>query len=227
MGRFNGNGWVKSGDTKQCRGPSCDRTCRSRYCRSHQAQLRKRGDAALLTPLRVFNHSGDPCRCGKPGVLMSPWGWLCVAHHARWKKCGDPQFQIPVKDQRPKGQGLSRRAIFLSNRYRITLEGYEAVLEQQDGRCALCHSDHPKGKGKGVFSVDHDHGCLHERFDPTASLAGCPDCVRGLLCDDCNQNVLPSIERGLALGLCELTQSLADYLASRPFSAPPGRNDVV
>jgi len=52
----------------------------------------------------------------------------------------------------------------LRNRYNITIDDYEDMFEEQDGRCRVCQ------KRKKLY-VDHDHK-THE--------------VRGLLCNTCN-----------------------------------------
>lgn len=51
----------------------------------------------------------------------------------------------------------------------ITLEQYDKILEKQSGGCKICGTKTPRGKGR--FSVDHDH------------LTGK---IRGLLCNNCN-----------------------------------------
>lgn len=53
--------------------------------------------------------------------------------------------------------------------YGVTPEQYEAMLEVQANRCAICRTDTPGGKG--TWHVDHCH-------DSKA--------VRGLLCHHCN-----------------------------------------
>ena len=210
-----------------CSFEGCDRPAAVRFCRGHLDQLRRRGSAVLLTPIRIQNRQKNPCRCGKPGVLNSPWGWLCVAHHARWKKTGSPRWEEPVEFQRRKGTGMSRREIFLMNRYRITLAEYEAELASRGSGCALCGER--ERLWHRTLGIDHDHSCSHISFprkqrsyrskSPQRNSAdlGCPDCIRGLLCGDCNQNLLPSIERGISLGLCVASEALRAYLAARPF----------
>jgi hypothetical protein len=63
----------------------------------------------------------------------------------------------------------------LYRRYGITRQDYEAMLQAQDGRCAICGSDDPRGTirngGEKSFSVDHCH--------ETGK-------IRGLLCAPCN-----------------------------------------
>lgn len=65
-----------------------------------------------------------------------------------------------------------KRDQYLHRTYGITLVGYEAILEYQGGRCAVCL----KKPAKRALSVDHDHRT---------------GMVRGLLCDPrCNHQLL-------------------------------------
>lgn len=67
----------------------------------------------------------------------------------------------------------------LKQKYGITLEQYNGVLQQQEGKCALCKKT-PEGSGrKGQLVIDHDH--------QTGT-------VRGLLCYSCN-NMVAYIEK--------------------------------
>lgn len=54
-------------------------------------------------------------------------------------------------------------------KYGITLAKYQQMLKEQQGKCKICGTNDPKGRGK--FHVDH---CHETRF------------VRGLLCHHCN-----------------------------------------
>ena len=62
----------------------------------------------------------------------------------------------------------------LRRAYQITLEEYEAMLERQDGLCAICRGDNAQTKYKRMLFVDHDH------------VTGK---VRGLLCHRCNTGI--------------------------------------
>ena len=62
-------------------------------------------------------------------------------------------------------------------RYGISTVIYEAMIESQFNRCAICSSSNP-GK-RGVFEIDHDHRCC-------SGVGSCGQCVRGLLCARCN-----------------------------------------
>ena len=56
--------------------------------------------------------------------------------------------------------------------YNITREQYDKLLEEQDGRCAICGTDTPGGYGR--LHVDHNHTTGE---------------VRGLLCHGCNTGI--------------------------------------
>jgi len=55
--------------------------------------------------------------------------------------------------------------------YGITPEQYAALLASQDGRCAICRTDTPNGKG---WHVDHDPATKR---------------IRGVLCGGCNNGL--------------------------------------
>lgn len=63
--------------------------------------------------------------------------------------------------------------------YGLTAEQYDALLERQGGRCAICRNR----PGKKRLAVDHDHGTGE---------------VRGLLCGSCNHDLLGSAWDSLA-----------------------------
>jgi hypothetical protein len=58
----------------------------------------------------------------------------------------------------------------LKRNFNISHDEYLSLLEEQNGKCAICGSDKPKGR-YNHFAVDHDH--------VTGKL-------RGLLCSPCN-----------------------------------------
>jgi hypothetical protein len=96
----------------------------------------------------------------------------------------------------PEGKADVRR---MNLHYRgITPEFYDALLLAQDGKCAVCGTTDPgqNSYGPQSFCVDHDWSCCPPGRN-------CGNCVRGLLCSNCNR------AEGL-LG-CH-AQELADYL---------------
>lgn len=115
-----------------------------------------------------------------------------VAKHEAWlaedlhcERCGDP---IPVPEsgsRRTKYCSERCKKLEMDKRYRgstphynrmyrygITPAQWNAQLEAQDYRCAICHSDEWPGKD-GKPHADHDH--LLETF-----------VLRGILCGRCN-----------------------------------------
>lgn len=73
------------------------------------------------------------------------------------------------------------RAYHLRRAYGMTMQDYDRMFEAQGGRCAICRSDKSFGRGE-AFNIDHDHSCSGHH----APSAGCPECVRGLVCNRCN-----------------------------------------
>lgn len=96
-----------------------------------------------------------------------------VYYHGKCKACF---IKAKQKDYTPeKGRDKNLRHL-----YGITLQEYNALLEKQNNRCAICKTTDPKGRKSGrggaveVFYVDHDHETGN---------------VRGLLCNICNRTI--------------------------------------
>jgi hypothetical protein len=68
----------------------------------------------------------------------------------------------------------------LRRRFNLTPEQFDAMVARQGGRCAICRTTEPGGKG--TWHIDHDHTCCPTK----ASEPTCGNCVRGLLCRACN-----------------------------------------
>lgn len=64
--------------------------------------------------------------------------------------------------------------------YGMTRAQWNALLESQGGKCAICGTTEGRGNGKtNHFHIDHDHGCCPGK-------KSCGKCIRGLLCNQCN-----------------------------------------
>ena len=107
------------------------------------------------------------------------------ARHTECKKCAIKRIRAS------QSQTLERRRDrHYSRRYGISLERFEEMVLEQDGKCAICETTEPGGK-HNQWAVDHDH----ESGD-----------VRELLCKDCN------IVLGLVEDSPEHLQRLIDYI---------------
>jgi hypothetical protein len=71
-------------------------------------------------------------------------------------------------DRRAKYDGRRKQDQHMRNRYGISLEQYEILLEVQDHKCAICKDECLSGRN---LAVDHCHESGR---------------VRGLLCVNCN-----------------------------------------
>lgn len=68
------------------------------------------------------------------------------------------------------------RAKWLRQTYGISMETYQALLDKQRGLCAICNEP------ASPLSIDHDHSCCSGRRT-------CGNCIRGLLCRECNSAI--------------------------------------
>lgn len=73
-----------------------------------------------------------------------------------------------------------RRNENLYHLYRVRQDWYDAKLLEQGGGCAICGGQAKENK---YMHIDHNHT---HHSDPRK---GCPDCLRGVLCEKCNRGV--------------------------------------
>lgn len=82
-----------------------------------------------------------------------------------------------------------RREQTIIRKYGITQKDFVRMLKNQNGKCKICKTDKPGGRGN-TFAIDHCHKTNK---------------IRGLLCVACNRIVMVSVDR---VGL----KSIAKYL---------------
>jgi hypothetical protein len=129
-------------------------------------------------------------RCGLPRPLS------CFRMTVRgvWSaKCTDCEALPPLhpgdvtrryRQRHPEQAKLNDRRGNLK-RHGITPEQFDALLEKQNGCCAICGGKIEGGKKAGPFGVmcvDHDHSCCDK-------VGSCGKCIRGLVCTPCNVTV--------------------------------------
>jgi hypothetical protein len=119
----------------------------------------------------------------------------------------NPEFVIRKRGYfkaRYKADPEAGRAKNYKRNYQITIAEYEEILAKQDGTCALCGRPEVL---KRRLAVDHDHS-HHED-----SRKACKECIRGLLCQDCNRFHVPWLEANPHLQ----SDFVKIYLKCRPF----------
>ena len=90
-----------------------------------------------------------------------------IARVRAWQQANPQRVKAWAEKNRDK-RLKKLREIHLRNKFSLTVEEYDAILEAQDGVCALCEC--PPTPGISLH-VDHDHGT---------------GAIRGLLCVRCN-----------------------------------------
>ena len=102
-------------------------------------------------------------RDGHRGQCIKCRATYNTAYGVAWRKANPAYYKTSTEVTR-------RRRIELRLRFRLTEADWQGMLDAQQDRCAICHTDKPKGRWS-TFHVDHCHNTGR---------------VRGLLCQHCN-----------------------------------------
>jgi|688.fasta_scaffold797120_1 hypothetical protein len=105
----------------------------------------------------------------KPGVCEICKGPTSESRAVRCKPCW--------KARPTEGRRTTYRKYRIKKTYNITLDEYDKMLKNQDGKCAICLIEQSE-LAHSLF-VDHDRSCCPGK-------ESCGKCVRGLLCNNCN-----------------------------------------
>lgn len=103
-----------------------------------------------------------------PGGLSVYCKKCSYARHNEWRLKNKAHCAKASKKWRDANPELAKDHIRKST-YKLPLGTYDHLLAEQQGRCAICETDKPGGRG--AFHVDHCHST---------------GVVRGLLCHHCN-----------------------------------------
>lgn len=174
------NAW-KRREKQTCTVQGCEGAAYAHgLCSLHDARMRRYG---------TTERPERPTVCGVEGCEQPVQAWaLCERHYRRAKKgnlderrcrhCGnliDPNLHASraycsaeCKEQELFAKRTEHHRERWLRQYGLTPTDFDAMLETQGGRCAICRGDDHNGRN---WCVDHDHAT---------------GAVRGLLCTDCN-----------------------------------------
>lgn len=164
----------KRGEAMRCAFPGCrypDAPDAEGLCRHHWRQKRNGQDLVAL--------KGNTNR-GREVLLRDEEGNKFCPSCAVWKPVDD------FSNASRSSDGLSHRcrrchaSAQKKARYGITIEEFEALLETQGGKCAICPASVREDGYR--LSIDHDHRCC-------PGTVSCGNCIRGILCPNCNRGL--------------------------------------
>lgn len=158
---------------KPCTYPSCTDPKASgqgqRYCTTHQHTQAEQQRIDSIQRLREWASSNPERAQTARRATARKWS----GHPATKERRNREAKQFRVDNPREAW------SLTLWDRFRITADDYDALLEAQGGHCALCPKT-PDDQERRLH-VDHDHRCC-----PTVGRC-CGECIRGLLCAGCNR----------------------------------------
>ena len=166
-----------------CTVDGCDAELKARgYCNRHYLQVVFYGQEP--TPLRRHPTTRRDDNGHKQCVTCKNWMHVSKFHRAKNCKDGFAStcsicYRTKYADKQIQNHGLTK-------------SDYDTLFAKQHGRC-IC------GSSTGPFVVDHDHACCPGNH-------GCPECVRGILCQPCNKTL------GFSRDDPQILRQLAEYL---------------
>lgn len=132
-----------------------------------------------VKPAEAFNVD-KRARTGRQGECRS-----CASDRHKQRYAGLTTNEKRTKQLAQREHRLAMPDLYywtrMRHQYGLTREAFEAMLDRQQRRCAICRTDQPGGRYR-QWAVDHDHLCC-------AEARSCGSCVRGLLCNGCNHGL--------------------------------------
>lgn len=157
-------------EERMCAFEACARVVSARgFCTGHYQQQKK---GNTLAPLREKRANGAVKEMAKRGIIE-------CRRCGRSKPVSEYSTRNAAGVPRPYCRPCNAEQVRLNN-YKVTKEFVDLLLEFQNGCCAVCGGAHPGGR---AMDIDHDHSCC-------PGPGSCGDCVRGLVCNNCNMHGL-------------------------------------
>jgi hypothetical protein len=132
------------------------------------------------------------------------WNKAHPGYNTRKKKAWRDAHPKPVKIFKMRG-----------SRHDISLAEYHRMRDEQDNKCKLCRKSFTEFKIERTFAanVDHKHCCPNSaNHRNTLDVGGCAECIRGIICHQCNVIVVRFIE----MYPDRQTAAERTYMADRP-----------
>jgi hypothetical protein len=189
-------------EPKGCSFDKCDRLFHARwkgafpYCKTHYEAARQSRE---LKSIRNMVKRGTHTTCTFEGCHRphSSDGF-CDSHRQQLSKRGSRDLLTPLRSWVRQDQWgtecrygtckrppHSRGLCIVHYGRGISQFARDAILALQGGRCGICRSIEP-GSPRG-WHLDHSHQCASSTHKPQNY---CDDCVRGILCLQCNRHGL-------------------------------------
>ena len=157
----------------------------------------KKHDLFIAPAPEGFQVCSEPkCRAVKPLTDFTPGYKRCKEcinqYHRKRREDQDVRdYESEQRNARYASNPLGQKERHLRSKFGWTLDGYQQMGEDQGWLCAICFRPETRVfKGSGdrsdrvlSLAIDHDHE--HDEAH-TGALTACPECIRGLLCIDCN-----------------------------------------
>lgn len=127
---------------------------------------------------------------------------MCRNHYTRWMRHGNLESLNDIVEEQKtykyaKQDLTYRRDYMLMYKYKLSMEQF---LEMSKDGCNICG-----GTQERTMQVDHDHNCC------SGEGATCGQCVRGVVCNRCNQTI-GKYETGLIRDDNPLKDKVKEYL---------------
>lgn len=187
--------WAK-GLCRECYDRSRPSTKRRSSCHPKRAEYRQGLCIKCYRKLKKANRPRAKCHPDEPEAFLG----LCVTCYGKYRRNRQPRATChPEKPSHGLSgfcSGCNRRYL----RFNMTPDDFEAILQLQHGRCAICGCvpQDQLNRSRESFCVDHNHQTGE---------------ARGLLCVSCNAGI------GQLQESQELLQRAIKYLANPTISA--------